>query len=185
MPDLNNIIDNTSTIPANSEPEAPSEDTSGVPEEVLQLPIMAALLSGAPPAIYTKIGTKTPEIATVLANGSALNKIGIGFYRSDKSKLDVAYNTRFISPELIRAADTKDKLKEVASNYAEVSASVNGVAPTMEGSPATASAGGMPSPVPVDSPLDTQRKNNLTVQSPTSGLAGQGRVLNSLIQPTV
>lgn len=182
--DINSIADETSSVPANSE-EAPAEDTSGVPAEVLELPIMAALLSGAPPAIYAEIGTKTPEIATVLRNGRALNEIGIGFFRDEKAGLDLAYNTRFIQKSLIEAAAKKGKLREIASPYAEISASVNGVAPAIEGAP-SASAGGMPSPVPVDSPLATARKDNLMPGSPTSGnFPGRGRVINEITKNTV
>lgn len=184
MPDLNNIIDNTSTIPANSEPEAPSEDTSGVPSEVLELPIMRALLEGSPPALWAPQGTKGPEIATVLKHGEALNKIGIGFYRSSKSKLDLVFNTRFVDPALIKAADAKNKLKEVASPLLEVMSQINGAVGEPVG--VTASAAGMPSSAPLDTPLNTARLGNLEPGAPTSGpVPGQGRVLSSLLKPTL
>lgn len=180
--DLNSIVDNTSTVPANSE-EAPAEDTSGVPSEVLELPIMRALLDGSPPALWAPQGTKGPEIATVLKHGEALNKIGIGFYRSSKSKLDLVFNTRFVDLALIKAADAKDKLKEVASPLLEVLSQINGA---VEAPAGPSASGGMPSPTPVDSPLNTARANNLAPGAPTSGnFPGAGRVLNEITRNTI
>lgn len=175
------IADPTSTVPANSE-----EDTSGIPAEVLELPIMRGLLEGAPPAVWAPIGTKGPEVATVLKHGEALKEAGFGFFRDDKEKLDVFYNMRFVSPDLVKKAAEKGKLKEVASPLLEVSAQLNGAVGAPAGVVEPASAGGMPSSVPVDSPLNTQRVNNLSPGGPTSGpQPGAGRVLNQILTPTV
>lgn len=178
----NSIVDQTSTTPPNSE----EADTTGIPDEVLALPIIRGLLGGSPPAIYTKIGTKTPEIATVLKNGEALNKIGIGFFRDPKAGLDMAYNTRFIQPELVEAAAKKGKLKDLGEPYAEVSARFNEAVGAPSATTPTAAPSGNPSSVPVDSPIDTARKNNLVPGSPTSGnFPGAGRVLNEITKNTV
>lgn len=183
--DLNSIVDNTSTVPANSEETPKESDTSGIPEEVLALPITRALLEGSPPALWAPQGTKGPEVAIFLKHGKELNQAGIGFYRSsDKEKLDLVYNSRFISSELLKKADDKGKLKEVASPLLEVLTQINGA--VGEPAPVMASAGGMPSSVPVDSPLNTARLSNLEPGSPTSGpQPGAGRVLNNLLKPTI
>lgn len=182
--DPNSIVDQTSTTPPNSE----EADTTGIPDDVLALPIMKGLLEGAPPAVWAPIGTKGPEVSVVLKNAPALNKAGFGFYRDDKGGLDVFYNTRFISPELVKKAAEKGKLKDVASPLEEVSAQINGATGAPSGvvepgaSAATvASATGMP-----DTPVNTARLNNLAPGSPTSGpQPGSGRVLNSLLKPTI
>jgi hypothetical protein len=181
------IADDSSTMPANAEAAPTDEGTPKIPEEVLALPIMRGLLEGAPAAVWAPIGTKGPEVATVLKHGPELIKAGFGFYRDDKAKLDLFFNRRFISPELIEAAAKKGKLKEVASPLEEVSAAINGAV----GEPAGvvepgAAAGGVPSSVPVDSALNTQRVNNLSPGGPTSGpQPGGGRVLNQILTPTV
>jgi hypothetical protein len=86
MPDLNSIADETSTTPANSEA---ADSGPKIPAEVLELPIMRGLLEGAPAAVWAPIGTKGPEVATVLKHGPELIKAGFGFFRDDKGKLDV------------------------------------------------------------------------------------------------
>lgn len=179
------IIDPTSTVPANSEEASKESDTSGIPEEVLALPITRALLEGSPPALWAPQGTKGPEVAIFLKHGKELNQAGIGFYRSsDKEKLDLVYNSRFISSELLKKADDKGKLKEVASPLLEVLTQINGA--VGEPAPVMASAGGMPSPVPVDSPLNTNRIQNLAPGSPTSGnFPGAGRILNEITKNTI
>lgn len=181
------IIDPTSTVPANSEEAAPAEDTSGIPEAVLEIPLMKGMLEGAPSAVFAPVGSKSPEIATVLKHGEALNKAGFGFFRDEKNKLDVFFNTRYTSPDLVRAAAKKNKIPEIASPLLETIAQFNGAVgiPATAGG-VTASAGGMPSSVPVDSPLNTARLNNLEPGAPTSGpQPGAGRVLNNLLKPTI
>lgn len=183
--DPNSIVDQTSTTPPNSE----EADTTGIPDDVLALPIMAGLLQGAPPAVWAPIGTKGPEVSVVLKNAPALNKAGFGFYRDDKGGLDVFYNTRFISPELVKKAAEKGKLKDVASPLEEVSSQINGsvgapagvVEPGAVPAASVAAATGMP-----DTPLNTARLNNVQPGSPTSGpQPGAGRILNNISKPTI
>lgn len=180
-PTVDSIADDSSTLPANAEAD---DAAPQIPEEVLALPIMRGLLSGEPAAVWTEIGTKGPEVATVLKHGKELVAAGFGFYRDKDAKLDLFFNRRFITPELIEAAAKKGRLKEVASSLSEVSASINGTA----GAEASASlpAAGSPSPVPVDSALNTARVGNLSPGGPTSGnFPGAGRVLNSITQNAI
>lgn len=181
------IIDPTSTVPSNSE-EAPKEaDSSGIPEEVLALPIMAGLLNGAPPAVYTPVGSKSEEISIVLKHGKELNAAGFGFFRDEKNKLDVFYNSKFLDPKLIEAAAKKNKIPEVASDLATVTAQLNGAAGEAGGVTPTPSAGGMPSgAVLPDTPVNTARLGNLQPGAPTSGpMPGSGRILNSIVKPVI
>lgn len=176
--DINTVADEKSTTPANS------EDTSGLPTAILELPIFAGLLQGAPAAVWTPTGDKSPEAVTAVKYGKDLNKVGMFFYRDDKEKIDLLYNAQYVSPELIKEAAKKGKLKEVASPLSEVSAQLNGA--VAGGGAAPAGPGGVPSPVPVDSALNTARVDNLTPGGPTSGpLPGAGRVLNNLVTPVV
>jgi hypothetical protein len=190
--DPNSIIDPNSAAPANSE-AAPAQDTGGIPPEVLEIPLMKGLLEGAPPAVWTPIGTKGPEVETVLKNGPALNKAGFGFFRDEKEGLDVFYNSRFISPELVKAAAKKGKIKDVASPLAEVSAQIYGAVgetpgvstpgqpPAAVAASSVTAATGLP-----DTPVNTARLNNVQPGSPTSGPSpGAGRILNNIIKPTI
>jgi len=182
------IADQSSTVPANAEEDKGPQ----IPTEVLELPIMRGLLEGAPAAVWAPIGTKGPEIATVLKHGPELIKAGFGFYRDEKSKLDLFFNRRFITPELIEAAAKKGKLKEVASPLAEVSAAINGAvgepAGVVEpgGAGAVGPVGASGPSILAETPVNTARLNNLQPGSPTSGpQPGAGRVLNNIIKPTI
>lgn len=183
--DINTITDENVVIPDNAE-AAPAEDndTSGIPEAVLQMPIFQGLLTGAPAAVYTPSGTKTPETETVVKYGKELNQAGFGFFRDSKNKLDVFYNTSFLSPEFIKTAAEKGKIPEVASPLSEVNSAVSAAI----GAPAGGSApmgGDMSLNLP-NTPVNTARINNLQPGSPTSGPSpGAGRVLNNLTKPVI
>lgn len=180
------IADDSSTMPANAE-EAP-KDTSGLPPEILEMPIFKGILEGSPGALWTPTGDKSHEAVTAVKNGKALNEVGIFFFRDKPSGLDLIYNAQYIDPSLVEAAAKKGKLKEIAQPLAETVAAFNGAAGVTpvakEGE--SLPAAGAPSSVPVDSALNTQRVNNLSPQGPTTGpLPGAGRILNSIATPTV
>lgn len=183
--DISTITEENVEIPANSEAAAPTEESSGVPAEVLELPIVRGLLEGSPPAIYNESGAKSEEINTVIKNGKSLKDIGIGFFHDPKAKLDLAYNTQFISPDMVKEAAKKGALKQIAESYTEVSARINAAV----GAPAAGGAalvGGDMSLNLQDSQINTARVNNLSSGSPSSGAQpGAGRVLNDLLKPTI
>lgn len=180
--DINTVVDENVELPANSEP-APTDEASGIPESVLEIPLMRGILEGAPAAIYTPVGTKGPEIETVLKHGKDLNAAGVGFFRDEANKLDVIYNSAYITKDLIAAAAKKNKIPEVAELLSDVSARVNSAVGAPAGGAVTTTAGTAMNIQ--DSPINTARINNLQPGSPTSGAAGQGRVLNSLLKPTI
>lgn len=178
---INTVADEKSTAPANSEDKG-----SGLPTEILELPIFAGILSGAPAALWTPTGDKSIEATTAVKNQKALGDAGIFLYRDKPSKLDLIFNAQFISKELIDKAAEKGKLKEVASNLAETVASLNGTGAAPEAGGGALPAAGNPSPVPVESALTTQRVDNLTPGGPTSGnFPGAGRVLNGITKSVV
>lgn len=182
--DINTITDENVEIPANSEP-APTDEASGIPESVLEIPLMRGILEGAPAAIYTPVGTKGPEIETVLKHGKDLNAAGIGFFRDEKNKLDVIYNSGYITKDLLEAAAKKSKIPEVAELLSEVSARVNSAV----GAPAAGAPAPMGGSMEMNlaaSPVNTARINNLQPGSPTSGpQPGAGRILNNLTKPVI
>lgn len=183
--DINTVTDENVILPANSE-VAPTEDndTSGIPEAVLELPIFQGLLTGAPAAVYTPSGTKTPETETIVKYGKELNQAGFGFFRDSKNKLDVFYNTSFLSPEFIKTAADKNKIPEVASPLSEVNAAVSAAVGPPAGE--VAPMGGSTEMNLPNTPVNTARINNLQPGSPTSGpQPGSGRILNSLLKPTI
>lgn len=176
---INKIADKTSTTPANS------EETSGLPVEILEQPVFAGLLSGAPAALWVESGSKDPIAVLAVKNGKKLNDVGLFFDRSKEEGIDIVFNAQFLSPELVAAAKKKGRLKDIASPLSEVSAAINGTSAASEAGGATL-ASGMPSSVPVDGSLTTARKNNLEPGSPSEGpMPGSGRVLNSLMKPTI
>lgn len=179
-----NITDKTSTVPPNSEPVP--EEGSGLPTEVLELPIFSAILQGSPAALYTETGNKSIEATTAVKNQKALGDVGIFLYRDKPSKLDLIFNGQFISKELLDTAAKKGKLKEVASSLEDTLASLNGTAAPGPAGGGSLPAAGTPSPVPVDSSLNTARVNSLQPNGPTSGnFPGAGRVLNSITQNAI
>lgn len=186
MPDIN-LLDSLPAAPAPAESPAPAaEEGGGIPDEVLQLPEMAGLLRGTPPAIWSEHGVKTPETEVIVKHQNELANAGFGFYNSPDKKTNVIFNTQFTSLPEIQAMDKAGKLREFATPLADVTAAFSGAgAPPAEGqsAPPQAIAPANPS---MDAKLATQRVNNLGPGDPTSGpLPGQGRILNSILKPTV
>lgn len=178
---INTVADSTSTVPANSE-----EETSGLPEEILAMPVFKGILEGTPAALWVKTGSKTPEAVAAVRHGKKLNEVGLFFDRSKEEGVDILWNAQYLSPQLVESAKKKGKLKEIASPLDEVLASINGTgaAPETEGGALPAS--GMPSPVPVDSALNTARTNSLQPGGPTSGnYPGGGRIINEITKNAI
>jgi len=185
----NSLPTETDIVSSPQEPPANSESTAGIPDEVLELPVMLGILNGAPPAVWAETGRKDPEIQVVVNNVKPLEESGIGFYKSTDGKTTVLYNSAFVAQDELRKRDkagtlTKDIPKyDAVKQGAEVA--ISGQPPsTLPGSPVTA-AGSPPSSATQKS-LATKRANNLQVGSPTSGaVPGSGRILNNILKPTI
>lgn len=171
-------------------PTAPVEAEPEIPEEVLAIPAMNGLLQGQPAAVYATEGEKDPAIATVLANMQPLMAAGFNFYRALDGKTNVIFNEQYISAADIQKADKEGKLQEVAVPFSELNESFNQAmgkppAGAPPGAPAPPMAGGAPA-AGLDKKLATARLKNLAVGPPSAGPApGQGRLLNSIMQPAV
>lgn len=101
------------TVPAPTQPEPASE----IPEAVLRIPAMVALLSGTIPAISAPRGVKNPdpEVQTIVANQKPLLDAGFGFIATPTRS--IIYNGLKIDPATIEAADKAGRLDDVAAPW--------------------------------------------------------------------
>lgn len=185
--DLSTVLGAPPAAPA---PEAPAESTEevAIPDAVLEIPEIAALLQGTPPAIWTTRGDPSPEVATVIENLDAMVASGFGFYGGKDGETTVLFNTQHVSPEEIQAADNKGKLREFATSFAELKADLApaGSAPEAPSAAAPPSMAAASPGAGFDKRVATKRLKNIAVGSPTSGPSpGAGRLMNSILTPTV
>lgn len=186
---------------------APKQATSGLSDELLQIPALQALFAGQPPALSTPMAEfeKRPEAKLIADHKDELMKAGVGLYRSIAGDLGVLFNQLHIAGADIQQADKEGRLLEVAPSFDQVNdaiaksgdqnpvltASVPG-GPKTASTPAPASpaapmpASGSGQPASVQNKTATARLKNLTPQGPLSGAApGAGRVLNNILKSAV
>jgi len=174
-----------------TETPAPDE-ASELPEEVLKLPVINSLMSGAPPAVYAPSDAKIPEIAIIDKYSKELMGAGFAAYGTADGANTVLFNQLFVTSDEIKAADEAGTLLgQLAVPYEELAAGYEGAKLKEGEEPSevqTVPAGGMPAPASsaTDKKLTTARLQNVAIGSPTSGPApGQGRILNSALKPVV
>jgi hypothetical protein len=196
--------------PQNNEGDVPSPDASGetkegIPQEVLAIPAMQAILAGQPAAVSAPITEfeKRPEAKLIMDHKDVLIKAGFGLYRSLSGDIGVLFNSFHIHPEELKQADQAGQLQQVAPSFDQVNDSVakSGAdhpilkattapggpkpapmpSPPQMGSPVTS-----PAPAAVQTKLSTARTRNLMPGAPTSGpQPGAGRLLNSILKPVL
>lgn len=190
--------------PKSAPAETPTPTAQGgvdLPDELLQLPAVQGLFSGAPPAFSTPIATfeKRPEAKLIADNKDALQRAGVGLYRSLAGDLGVLFNQLYIAGNDIAQADKEGRLLEVAPPFDQVSQSIsqsgeNNPVLNAAGVPNGAKTAGVPTPGPTPEPapastqnkLLTARLKNIPQGAPTSGPApGAGRILNNILKPVV
>lgn len=193
----------------NAAPEASApEDTtaaapaSPIPDELLKIPAMAALLAGKPGALSWRVKDVAKDNAVAKAvseNKSKLQDAGIGFYRSLSGSVGVMFNVLAVHPEEIKAADKAGKLLEIAPPFEAVNHAVSKAGPQDEvlNSPGITTAAGAPpvtppqsaqAPMPAAAQNATQKARLMNLQPPaaTKGpLAGQGTLLKSILKPVL
>jgi len=188
LPTQEDVIQSPTMPPEGSEP------ANALPDEVLQIPTVYALLHGAPPAVYAPKQQHDLEIQTVVKNQKSLVDAGFGFYQSKDGKLTVLYNGAYVSPDSLAKADSEGKLTEVVPSFEEVkvnfASAISGTPPeasaALPGAPITPTAGGAPPSSKVQNTLATARVKNLQTGSPTSGpVPGSGRILSNILKTTV
>lgn len=187
--------------PAPVESPAPAGGTE-LPDELLQEPVMQALMAGSPPAASANIKTAAESALGQLIgqHSQSLQQAGFGFYRSQDGNLGVLFNQLRINPQEIVQADQQGRLLDVAPPIEQVEQAIlssgdQNPALLAEGPTGAATPpvpqGGAPTGVPaaggrVAQALFNERKQNLNPGSPTSGpRPGAGRVLNAILSPVV
>lgn len=184
------------------QPKTPANDSagSGVPDEVLQIPAMQALFSGASPALSASLTAfaNRPEGKLIQSNKDALMKAGMGLYRGLDGDTGVLFNQVYLSGPELQAADKAGQLSAIAPSFDSVNGEVaksgsnnpvlNAAQPTgFKSAPVPAA----PSAVPPAS-AGTQRQamaarvQNLQPSGPISGpKPGAGRLLNAALTPVI
>jgi hypothetical protein len=189
-----------------SAPEAPASESQNLPDELIQIPAMQAVLAGNPAAVSAPLAefSKRPEAKIIIDNKDALVAAGFGLYRSLSGDVGVVFNTLHLHPDELKAADKAGKLQQLAPPFDQVNASVAGAGPDthpvlnaaevptgpkgppMPNPPQMNSGAMNHAPAAVQRTTTTARTNNLNLGSPTSGpQPGAGRILNSILKPVV
>jgi len=190
------------------------EQAASLPHEIVKMPTMMALLAGSPPALSARIGKghdDNPAFEVIRKHKASLQQAGLGFYKSLSGDFGVIYNSLYIHPEDILAADKAGKLQQVAppadavrhaiskSGLANPVLRVNqppggpaqrkSLAPpqTASGLLPVPSQGGVGSPsAGVQNRAQSARLKSLSPGSPLSGPSpGAGRLLNQILKPAV
>lgn len=184
---------------------APAEGGADLPDELLQIPVFQALMSGAPGAVSAPIATldKMPEGKIISENAEALKQSGFGFYRALDKTTGVIFNGLFLAPEQLQQADQAGKLMEVAPAFSVVNdaaAKAGAINPALTAQtpsgpptaqppvPPQSSSGMLPKPAPASAHTKaaSARLKNLAPSSPTSGpTPGRGRILDGLLRPAL
>lgn len=185
--------------------EAPAASTE-LSDELLRIPAFQALIAGAPAAVSADLKAleRMPEAKIIAQSKDALMGAGIGLYRSLDGARGAFFNQLFISPEEIKTADQAGTLTDLAPDFNQVNADIGksgGANPVLTAgerptgfksssgqSPMEASAdqtGPMPAPPRAgeQKAMANARAKNLQPGAPTSGSAGAGRLLNSIMKP--
>jgi hypothetical protein len=181
-------------------PEDTSEPKAALPEAVLKIPAMHALIQGAPPATYGPLDSKMPEIKTLNKHADELKAAGFAAFKSASIPGNfVMFNGLIIKPEEVEQADKAGKLQSVAVPFEQLVESFKKTAKgeedqtappeapmAMSGPASGGVAVGEPPSAGVEKRLAVARANNLTPGSPTSGPApGRGRVINQILKPVI
>lgn len=183
--------------------EAPAAPTE-LSDELLRIPAFQALIAGAPAAVSANLAAleKKPEARIIAQSKDSLMGAGIGLYRSLDGASGVFFNQLFLSPDEVKSADQSGTLLELAPDFDQVNAEVGksgGANPVLTAgerpsgfktAPMTSS--GTPAQPLVTPPMASEQKamanaraKNLQPGAPTSGSAGAGRLLNSILKPVL
>lgn len=187
---------------------APVEgDAPALAAELIQIPAIQGMLSGAPSATSVPIQgfDKLPEGQAIIKNKDSLMNAGFGFYTSLAGDTGAIFNRAYVSDNEIMDADKAGKLLEIAPPLDQVNLQLsqsgqqnpilNAQAPpgmkTGGAASPTAAASSMP-PMPQAAGSKTPARTvqaklrNLDVGGPTDGAKpGAGRLMNQILKPVV
>lgn len=203
LPDPTAAVADASTTEATAAPN----QSKGLPDEILQIPAMQAVLAGKPAAVSASMAEfqKRPEAKAIITHKDALLQAGFGLYRSLAGDMGVVFNQLHMHPQELQEADKAGKLQEIAPPFDQVNDSVSKAGPEdhpiMTTGEVPAGPKGMPMPTPpqansrpmpapapasVQNKLASARTKNIQPGSPTSGAQpGAGRLLNSVLKPVI
>src|SRR5206468_2350265 len=107
-----------------SPPENTEEGGSpSLPDSVLAIPAMHALLQGSPPAFYVPSNTKDKDIKKLEKHASDLNSAGIGaFSAQSKPGNVVVFNGLVLPLSEIQQADQNNALDNIAVPWSDLKA---------------------------------------------------------------
>lgn len=194
--------------------DEPQEQAEALPHDIVKMPTFMALIAGAPPALSARIGKgheNNPSFEVIKKHKDALQKAGFGFYKSLSGDFGVIYNSLYIHPEDILAADKAGKLQQVAPPADAVHHAIgkSGLAnpvlrvSNLPGAPAQRKSLAPPQtasgmlPVPsqsltsgpsagVQNKTQNARLSALNASGPLTGPSpGAGRLLNQILKPVV
>lgn len=167
-----------------------------LPDELIQIPAMQAVVAGSPGAFSAVLSQfeKRPEAKIIASNRDNLMKAGFGLYRSLDGQTGVVFNQLFVSPDEVKAADQAGELAAIAPPFDQLNMEVGqaGAAnPVLaEGARPEGFKAGAAAPKPMaasaQKSVATKRANNLQLGSPTSGpVPGSGRLLSTILKPVI
>lgn len=185
--------------PAPAEPAAGGAEGGALPDAVLQIPAMSALLQGTPPALYAPATANYPELKALGEHAKELTEAGIGAITTKDGSNIVLFNALYVKPEEIQAADEAGTLDKLAVPYEQIRAEFEGAATEGGGAAPASDASAPPStapaaPGPAGSPpapaaqkkLTNARIKNVTPGTPTSGpTPGQGRIQSGIAKSAI
>lgn len=115
--------------PSSAPPESPAAAPGAggaLPDALIQVPAMQAVMAGQPPAFSANIKqfASNPVAKLITQNKDSLMKAGMGFYQSLSGDLGVMFNQMYIHPEDVQAADKAGQLLKIAPPFDAINASV-------------------------------------------------------------
>lgn len=175
---------------APAEPAPEESAQSDLPDDVLKIPAISALMAGSPPATYAAENSKSPELAILEKNIDAMTKAGFGLYRTKDKANFVLFNNLVITPEEVKKADAEGNLDSIAAPFddlnKEMSVGFKGTEAEGEVAPAPAAPAGSPPSSSAQKKTQAARLKNVQPGSPTDGpRPGQGRVLNNITKSVI
>jgi hypothetical protein len=191
---------------AEAPPSADQGAAAGLPDDLIRIPAIQALLVGEPPAVSASIEafSKRPEGQIIAKNAPVLNEAGMGLYKSMSGDLGILFNQMYVTPQELQQADKEGKLAELAPPFDDVNKKMQGLGdknpvlnknfkpPTgfkQAGAPPIPPSTGQPPKLaakPAPSKVVAPKLSAQNPGSPTSGPApGAGRLMNSILKPVI
>lgn len=198
----------TQAPPPAAPAEAETQQPAGLPDDLIGIPAIQALLAGSPAALSMKLkgSEDRDEVALVTKHQDALHQAGMMFYKSISGERGV-FNALRIHPQDIAAADKAGQLLKVAPDFDQVNHEMSKMGlkhpaltatappaalatPQSAAAPPQAASGQLPlvppAPAAVARKLAAQRILNILPGAPSTGPSpGAGRIMNSVLKPVV